>query len=576
MIVPMTKYDFILLSGDKDRFLEQLRETGIVDIRRSDKPVDEVSSGILSDIEAAKAEIKSIENCSDRTVEELKTRIADLGRKLSEASPWGEFDRERLEKFSVRFYTVSKKQFDPAWKQVYPIEVINEDKYTVWFVTAGTGDTVPATQVPIPEKTPSGYRAEIDTLTSEMKAHVSALEARKPELPALRKKIESMYSDLSTYLAGVTEETAADGSLVIFEGFAPTEDGQKLKEALDGMDVYYIAQDATVEDNPPIKIHNNAYVRQFEPLTSMYGMPVYNEFDPTVFLSIFFLLFFAMCMGDVGYGILLVIIGFVMRKKAGSGGLADKWSLIVTLGAATIVVGFLFGGFFGVSLTEQTWIPEALRNCMITGDVEIGGATYAKQMILSLLVGVVHICIALVVKAVWAVRQSGFKDSLSTLGWTLLIVGGVIGLSFGMLGVISETAMKWLLIGIAGASALGIYIFNKWGRNPLVNIGAGLWDTYNMASGLMSDVLSYIRLYALGLSGSMLGSTFNLIAGMVKGDDPTWQWIPFVLIVVLGHTLNLALNCLSAFVHPLRLNFVEFFKNSGYMGEGAGYNPIRK
>ena len=181
MIVPMTKYDFILLSGDKDRFLEQLRETGIVDIRRSDKPVDEVSSGILSDIEAAKAEIKSIENCSDRTVEELKTRIADLGRKLSEASPWGEFDRERLEKFSVRFYTVSKKQFDPAWKQVYPIEVINEDKYTVWFVTAGTGDTVPATQVPIPEKTPSGYRAEIDTLTSEMKAHVSALEARKPE-----------------------------------------------------------------------------------------------------------------------------------------------------------------------------------------------------------------------------------------------------------------------------------------------------------------------------------------------------------------------------------------------------------
>ena len=235
---------------------------------------------MLLDIEAAKAEIKSIENCSDRTVEELKTRIADLGRKLSEASPWGEFDRERLEKFSVRFYTVSKKQFDPAWKQVYPIEVINEDKYTVWFVTAGTGDTVPATQVPIPEKTPSGYRAEIDALTSEMKAHISALEARKPELPALRKKIESMYSDLSTYLAGVTAETAADGSLVIFEGFAPTEDGQKLKKALDGMDVYYIAQDATVEDNPPIKIHNNAYVSQFEPLTSMYGMPVYNEFDP--------------------------------------------------------------------------------------------------------------------------------------------------------------------------------------------------------------------------------------------------------------------------------------------------------
>ena len=124
--------------------------------------------------------------------------------------------------------------------------------------------------------------------------------------------------------------------------------------------------------------------------------------------------------------------------------------------------------------------------------------------------------------------------------------------------------MKFLLIGIAAISALGIFIFNKWGRSPIVNIGAGLWDTYNMASGLMGDVLSYVRLYALGLSGGMLGQTFNLIADMVKGADPTWQWI------------NLGLSGLGAFVHPLRLNFVEFFKNAGYEGQGVEYNPVRK
>lgn len=213
---------------------------------------------------------------------------------------------------------------------------------------------------------------------------------------------------------------------------------------------------------------------------------------------------------------------------------------------------------------------------MITGDWTVGGSTYSKQMILSLGIGILHICLAMIVKAVWAVRNNGFKNSLGTLGWTLLIVGCVLAFSVGLLGIVSESAMKWLLIGIAGVSALGIFIFNKWGRNPLANIGSGLWDTYSMASGLMGDVLSYLRLYALGMSGSMLGATFNQIAGMVLGTDPTWQWLPFVLIVLFGHALNLALSCLGAFVHPLRLNFVEFFKNSDYQGRGVSYNPLKK
>lgn len=234
------------------------------------------------------------------------------------------------------------------------------------------------------------------------------------------------------------------------------------------------------------------------------------------------------------------------------------------------------GGFFGINLVEQAWVPDWMKKFMIVGDVNVGGASYAKWMILSLLIGIVHICLAMITKTVWAVKRDGFKNSLGTLGWTLLIVGGIIGLSVGLTGVISETAMKWLLIGIAAVSALGIYFFNKWGRNPLVNFGSGLWDTYNTVSGLMSDVLSYIRLYALGLSGSMLGSTFNQIAEMVKGTDPTWQWVPFVLILVLGHVLNIGLSCLGAFVHPLRLNFLEFFKNSGYEGTGTEYSPIKR
>ena len=97
-----------------------------------------------------------------------------------------------------------------------------------------------------------------------------------------------------------------------------------------------------------------------------------------------------------------------------------------------------------------------------------------------------------------------------------------------------------------------------------------------MATGILGDTLSYIRLYALGLAGGMLGGAFNNLAGMVLGDNPTWQWLPFVLIIIIGHALNLAMSALGAFVHPLRLSFVEYFKNAGYQGSGKLYQPFKK
>ena len=137
--------------------------------------------------------------------------------------------------------------------------------------------------------------------------------------------------------------------------------------------------------------------------------------------------------------------------------------------------------------------------------------------------------------------------------------------------------VNYTLIGIGAISALGIFIFNKPGRNPLINVGAGLWDTYQMSTGLLGDVLSYIRLYALGLAGGMLGAAFNQLGAQVMGENPNvGTIIGFVLIVTFGHVLNLLMACLGAFVHPLRLSFVEYFKNSGYEGSGKLYKPFSK
>lgn len=574
MITAMTKYSFVLLCADKDEFLETLQSIGVVDISRSAKPIDDVSSEIVAEIDETNSLIKSITLGTDAQLSEMVAERTTLARRLAEVEPWGDYDREALGRFGVKFFRVQKKSFSPEWEKQYALQVAGEKDGQVYFVIVGDSTGFPLKEEAAPQKTAGELRAEIAKLDKDVEAYRAGLESRRSELPSLEKKVREQYAQLNLYLASVTGKAAAENSLIVYEGFAPAEDKEKLCTELDKMSIYYIAEPAKAEDRPPIKLKNNWFVRQFEPLTKMYGMPVYDEFDPTVFLSIFFLLFFSMCMGDMGYGILLVIIGLALRGK--EGGLAKMWNLVTTLGVGTIVVGFVMGGFFGISLYDQTWVPSWMKKLMIVGDMQVGGSTYSKQMVLSLVIGILHICLAMLLKAVWSIRRNGFKNSLSTLGWTLLVVGGVVGLTVGLAGILSEAAMKWTLIGIASVSALGIFVFNKWGRNPIVNIGSGLWDTYSMASGLMGDVLSYIRLYALGLSGGMLGQTFNQIAEMIKGTDPTWQWIPFVVVLLVGHALNLAMSCLGAFVHPLRLNFVEFFKNSGYEGMGAEYNPVRK
>ena len=131
------------------------------------------------------------------------------------------------------------------------------------------------------------------------------------------------------------------------------------------------------------------------------------------------------------------------------------------------------------------------------------------------------------------------------------------------------------MIVLGGISAVGIFILNDIHRNPLINMGSGLYETYNTVTGLLGDVLSYLRLYALGLAGGMLGNAFNSLGtSLLDINVPGLNILGCGLILVFGHVLNLAMCCLGAFVHPLRLNFLEFFKNSGYEGEGRVYSPL--
>ena len=604
MITRMKKLTFLVYHKEYESFLDQIRELGVVHIvEKQCGEMDDTLQQFMQKRALYKSMLLSMYGLAEKQPEEtvhdelsadalvkayedLQARIQDLNQQIpavnkdiDQMEVWGDFDWNAVSKLKgagwyVQFYMCSEKDYDEAWAEDYNAITVNENGGYIYFVTVTPN---PITDMDIePLRLPS---LSLSELNRKKAATEEALVQADAELKDFCKANYRTLENSNLYLEGeidllkvkLNSEQMAEGSVVLLEGWIPEDREAEVKQLLDDSGVYYEIRKATREDNAPIKLKNNGFVRMYEVLTKMYGMPDYAEFDPTPILAPFFSLFFAFCMGDAGYGLVLIILGFILKKKL-SKSLKGMMNLVITLGIFTAVFGAVLGTFFGVSLFDLE-LPENLKQFMVVG--KIGETTYDKQMLLALIIGVVHISIAMTVKAVGQTVRYGFKESLSAWCWLLLVVGFICtgGLSF--FKVISEDVSTWAFIVIGGVSAIGIYLLNNIHRNVFVNIGAGVWDTYNMATGLMGDVLSYIRLYALGLAGGMLGGVFNQLAFMVNdAAGPATGWLFCGLILVFGHTLNIAMSCLSAFVHPLRLTFVEYFKNSGYDGKGETYKPF--
>ena len=605
MIAKMKKLTFLIYHREYEAFLEQIRVLGVIHImerqrgeldntlqdflqkrnlykntllsmfNRADKQPDEqIRPGVSAD-----DLVQEYEVCQTR-IQELSQRLPVLDKEISQMEVWGDFDWASVGRlkscgWEVQFFVCSEKEFQEEWTERYNAIRIQENAGHIYFVTVTPGAVaLDIEPLRLPAHSWSELIQQRDAVTKELEDANEKLTAFcKANYRTLEKGSLKLEGEMELWKVKLNSERMADGAVLLLEGWVPEENEAEVKSLLDQSGIYYEIRAALKEDNAPIKLHNNAFTRMYEVLTKMYGMPDYAEFDPTPILAPFFSLFFAFCMGDAGYGLVLIALGFILKKKL-SKSLSGMMNLVMTLGVFTTVIGAVLGTFFGVTLVDVN-LPESFKQFMVVGKID--GTSYDKQMLLALMIGVVHICIAMTVKAIGETVRFGFKESLSAWGWLLLVVGFIAtgGLSFFQ--VISSEVSQWAFIVIGGISAIGIYLLNNIRRNVFINIGSGLWDTYNMATGLMGDVLSYIRLYALGLAGGMLGGVFNQLAFMVNdAAGPYLGWFFCGLILVFGHTLNIAMSCLSAFVHPLRLTFVEYFKNSGYDGKGEEYAPFAK
>ena len=586
MISKMKKYTFLVFHRDYDTFLTQLRDLGVVHIT-------EKAAGLIEDNEDLQAALQHedelrhllAQGAPDQLVQErtaVEERIAAAQEAAKQAAVWGDFDAERIQSlkeagYTLRFFACSSKAFEEGWG----IKV-NEIGGKAYFVAVSEYSEnsdyseLPVTEIPAPEKSEKQWSQEMEHLNGLLAAANARIEAwQKANLEDIKAQLVEARQQIDWQRVQLSTDKLADGALCLIEGFCPKDKEPALNEMLDSAQVYYEAEEPTKEDNTPIELKNNFYTRLFEPITRLYSLPNYAEIDPTPFFAPFFMLFFGLCLGDGGYGLVVLLAGLAVILKAPK---LKEWGWLgVFMGITTMIVGILTGMFFGINL-EEVAVLAPVKQYFITetnATVHFMGGAYHPMMVFAILIGIFQILFAMGFKVVKITLRDGFKYAAYDCAWLVALVTLIVW--FALSGSLNTIGL-YTIYGILGLCALFIMFYSNPDRKILLlNIGGGLWGTYNMVSGLLGDVLSYIRLFALGLAGGILGNVFNALALQAGGSLPGWiGWLPTLLILVFGHTLNFALCLISSVVHPMRLTFVEFYKNAGFEGGGKEYKPFKK
>jgi len=604
MIEKMYKYAFLVYHKEYKAFLEGLREFGAVHITQfnptNEHPViqelkeqhrrvknqlnffDELLTRNKSTESVQSIEpIQSIPSLLSRVealredASKLRSSISLLEKEREAFVLWGDFSYETIGKmresgYVVSFFTCPESHYNEAWEKTYNALKINTFQSTVYFVTItriGAVLPIDADRAKLPLKDYRNISDEIEQTTRQKE------EVEKELLKIARTGYASLKSlsvelENETEWNGVMAQTSHEAAdkLMFIEGWIPADKRTEMTRTLDAKGYFYQNLEITDEDNIPIKLKNNRFTRLFEPLTQMYSMPNYKEFDPTPLFAPFFMLFFGLCFGDGGYGLLLVLAALFLKPKV-SESLKPILSLVLYFGIATMVVGLLTGSCFGFSIAAFSTFAS-VKKYFLTSD---------NLMIISLVIGFFHVVYAKIIAAMKIKIQRGLKYSLSAFAWIFVIVSSACVLVLPKANIHLPQTVEYALYGIAGLSALVALFYNTPGKNVFLNFGSGLWNTYNTVSGLVGDVLSYIRLYAIGLTSALLGGVFNTMAiDLTASMNPFIRWLPMLLILLVGHALNFGLGIISSLVHPLRLIYVEYYKNSEFEGGGIDYKPFTK
>jgi len=630
MIENMLKLRMIMHRDDREKVLDSLQDVGVVHVEsknataESAQAADEVKPlrdalAVLKDFSARwKPNLPATAWQSEsqdlvKEIGEYAKKVSQLGEKLQELrftrealEPWGPFDPTLLaelerQRLRIVFCSVARSRYVKLPLFSMPCIVINDAPDAVHFVAIMHMHDKPTEEqqqiLACEDQVPRQSLNAVNELIDQFEAELDLSNRRLIDLTRytqwLQEAVEDAEDRALRAAAGSALEPAAENLVLALEGWAPKASIGKLKARLDELEAVWSLEEPDHHEDPPVLLKLNPFAKLFIPIMKMYNLPNYHELDSTPFFAPFYAVFFGLCVADFGYGALLftIILGiFIVKRKTP---MRSILLLGLVLSFSVMVCGILLDDYFGVKFAEAHRQGDQVA-AVLQGLAFFG--TQSDAMYLPLLLGIVQVMFGFVLRLVNEVKHRGWTGIFKPIGtfalapvifyvvmW-LLVGAGLSALKIGPIPLGSWFSVipgnAWLLLAIGGVFFLILgNIAQSTGAillRPLKGIGSSLWNMYEIVTGLPGDILSYLRLFALGLAGGLLAEAVNSIALMAGSGEGLAKYLGMSLVLVAGHALNLGLGLLSAFVHSLRLTFVEFYKAMEFRGGGKEYRPLRR
>lgn len=636
MIVKMKKLELLLFYKEREQFLESLRTLGVVHVeedlqKEGNNQIQELqsilrlceriekklaainsnskegSTNLAGASEDAVAVLKRFEELEDER-EKINQEIAACTKDLQLLQPWGQFDPESIKKLAdsgvkIRFLSMPIKRFDILDLKDLPLREISRTNGQVNFVTVEYGEKLDldAEEVRLPEISIKDLKAKLAQLEQKGKQVDNQIKELAASADSVHRYSLKISDQLHYERAKEAMASEADGRLLHMSGWFPIDREKQIKKFFDNHTVYFSIRDPLPDEDVPVKLKNSKLSKLFEPITGIYSLPDYMELDTTPFVAPFFSIFFGLCLGDAGYGLVMLIIALLARSRVQTK-LKPVLSLIVVLALSTVVSGFLLNSFFGCSIFGG---PDA-EGIIATSDIKKFAplAPFMDEkgqvfpgMSLAIVLGFIQLLFGMAMNSYIGITTRGLASGIQSIASMMMIVGSIIwathanflNLGFptfevGPLKIGMAILSLPLVLGkvlLFGGLALFL-LFNNVDKKIFVRPLIGLYEFYNFASGLLGNILSYLRLFAVGLAGGLLGASFNQIAFlMITAPDGTINYasvgiVGTIAVLIIGHSLNIALSLISSFVHPLRLTLVEFYGAVGFKGGSKPYRPFAK
>ena len=584
MIVPMKKMTLILREADQERGLRELRKLGIVHVEPMRPPQSESVDALETAVRDAERALVFLEDTEfskpkKENGKRAVTEILDLARKrdaleaqLQEKlslrrwfDTWGSVSLSDVQLLRDAGIFLSAYRTDRASlkkeSEDHAVVILAEEKGEVYAVFAAE---TPEEKLDLPEDVMPPLEVatldeEIAALKRQRKAFDKAWKDAARTRPAVEDHLESLRKDLEFQLVRAGMDAAE--SLVFLRGYCPEEEVDPVKRAADKEGWGTVFEEPDDPMHVPTLLKNRKPVRIIQPLFDFMGtLPGYNEVDVSFVFLLFFSVFYAMIIGDAGYG-LLFLGGTVFARLKARKAPFEPFALFFVLSITTIVWGALTGTWFG-SRAIAEWAP--LRELVIENMFSFNDSAEATRFMMrfSFTLGMIHLVLG---RLISFVKQLPSIKAIAQLGWALIVVGIFFVADF----LVLSNPMPGFVLPLILSGLVLVGVFTNFVKHPLKLVGA-FFGTVAFSSldviSSFSDVVSYIRLFAVGVASVTVAASFNEMAGGILAP----------LVLVFGHGLNIILGMMSVMVHGVRLNMLEFSGHLGQEWTGKEYKPFKE